>query len=440
MDHLRIQADFVVASETQVLHPGQVVVSRGQVMHVTGSTRDRPDLDLTDSVLLPGLINAHTHLEFSDLPQPFPAGPDFPSWISSVITHRRDSVAQLTNEQVVESRRAAILSGIIESAMSGTCVLGDIVTYPWQPGDLPTRASLSDRIQQRPRTLDVPHIEFDMESWRNHVSPSCVPFIMAFAELIGLTEERFQMIAGWVRALFKQDVPAVTPLSQLGISPHAPYSVPILPVEQLLKNIPSSTTMAMHLAESREELELLAHGTGPFRERFDTMGIPTPSSYPTIEDCIRLLGRRQRSLLVHGNYLTRSQIALAAANKSIACVYCPRTHRHFGHEPYPLALMHQHGLPVVLGTDSRASNPDLNLWSEIVTARHIHPDLSPEQALAAVTTGAARALGLQQAFGSLTTGKVAAMNVVPRQAHWNSANLLDEMTSSPLTCEPLARF
>ena len=104
---------------------------------------------------------------------------------------------------------------------------------------------------------------------------------------------------------------------------------------------------------------------------------------------------------------------IAARRDRLSVVVCPRTHRHFQHRDYPLAEFAKRGIRVVFGTDSRSSNPDLNLWQEARAALAQHDWLWPSEALAAISDQAAEALGCEAHYGTLRSGRVAAINVVP---------------------------
>ncbi len=165
----------------------------------------------------------------------------------------------------------------------------------------------------------------------------------------------------------------------------------------------------MHLAESREELELLNLGSGPFRDMLEAVGAWDPADKARLScvlDYLTELARAERSLVIHGNYLDDEEIEFVADHaERMAVVYCPRTHRFFDHDSYRLADMLAAGVTLALGTDSRASNPDLCMLEEIRAAVEAHPAVSPVTILELATLGGARALGLRDRVGTLETGK-----------------------------------
>src|SRR5207248_5598397 len=119
-------------------------------------------------------------------------------------------------------------------------------------------------------------------------------------------------------------------------------------------------------------------------------------------DYLQALATAHRALVVHGNYLVADEIEFLAAHRErMSLVYCPRTHAYFGHEPYPVSQMLAAGVRVAVGTDSRASNPDLRLLEELRHIARHHPGVSPEAMLRMGTIAGAEALGIAADYGSI---------------------------------------
>jgi aminodeoxyfutalosine deaminase len=182
--------------------------------------------------------------------------------------------------------------------------------------------------------------------------------------------------------------------------------------------------LAMHLAESREELILLRDGAGPMVDlmkafdQWDASEIPR-GSRPL--DYLRMLAQARRALVIHGNYLDDEEIEFMAAHaENMSVVYCPRTHAYFQHDAYPLAKMISAGVNVALGTDSRASNPDLSILAEMQFAAAQHPLVVPAGLLRMITVDAARALGRDDDVGTITPGKYGDLAVVRLSDHDSS--------------------
>jgi cytosine/adenosine deaminase-related metal-dependent hydrolase len=177
----------------------------------------------------------------------------------------------------------------------------------------------------------------------------------------------------------------------------------------------------MHLAESYEELELLSSHSGPFVEMFAESGFWAPAAIPRglrPLDFLSQLARAHRVLVIHGNYLTSDEISFLSENSEhMSVVYCPRTHAYFDHGRYPLVEMLAQGVKVALGTDSRASNPNLSLWEEMLFVAEIYPEIPRERALELGTISGAAALGRDREVGSLAPGKQADLCVIGLPDH-----------------------
>lgn len=417
MHAIRIQSQYIMVSPEEIIQCGQVVIRHGKIVEVTTRITDQADIDLGNTVLIPGLVNPHTHLEFSELPRPFPAGKSFPEWIRVVVEYRRQRQAQLGAIGLRQHLRRSIDFGLSESFSYGVAALCDIVTPPWSYDCL---AGKPTSIQQAPsvdkallsRLIRASISQADLSE---HVpnAESC-PYVMACLEHIGLDDQRISLTRQWAREC-ETDSQTLSPerLISIDYSPHAPYSTQWPLVCEVIEKARSNRKLvAMHIAESRDEQQWLQAGTGAFREAFERLGIQSSHEKPSTHDVLEQLGRAPRALLIHGNYLTQHEIELAAKyHERLSIVYCPRTHVHFQHSPYPLNAMRQAGLRVVLGTDSRASNPDLNLWQEARCALSKHAELSPGEALRAITCDSAEALGVAHRFGSITVGSEACLNM-----------------------------
>lgn len=329
-------------------------------------------IDLGDVAVLPGLVNAHTHLEFSDLDAPVGApGIELADWIGEVIRHRGN----------VEPSLDTIATGLAECKRTGTVLLGEIATTPW----------LHD-------------------SETNQVD------VLAFAETLGLTQAR-----GDAKLQLAQQH-----LERLGItggiSPHAPYSTPPALIEACVDLARrTDSIVAMHVAESIAERELLLDGTGPFAENLQRLGLPIEGTFPwkssdPLVELIRMLARSPAALLVHGNDLRDHELDELTRYANLSVVYCPRTHHFFGHRPHRVDKMQLMGINVALGTDSRASNPDLNLWGEIQFLLNHRQDIDPQAVLAMGTLNGAKALRRANDFGSLESNRRASWICVPTDA------------------------
>lgn len=311
------RADWVFTGEGEPMRDGVVEVHEGVVASVKPwQSGMRVDVELDSSLVTPGLVNAHTHLDLGALRGKLSPPKQFTDWLRQVIDYRRQG-------NVSEWDRA-IEAGIAESLRQGTTWLSDI--------------SVGGRseplLAQSPLDSEV-----------------CL-------ELIGMSDSRIataiQDATAWLHGA--SNGPYRT------VSPHAPYTV----AYQLLvglRQMHQHAKPVMHVAETKEELELLENEGGPFVPFLQELGAWNPDNLAgSMDELLELLDEFDEVTLIHCNYLTREQWQRLSDDTTI--VYCPRTHAYFGHEPHPYLQMLQDGVRVALGTDSLASNPDLSILNE----------------------------------------------------------------------------
>lgn len=241
-----------------------------------------------------------------------------------------------------------------------------------------------------------------------------------FYELLGLASDRVDPLMAEARAhLQRAQSLQAPPGAELrpGLSPHAPYTVnPRLLQEACSLSAETKTPLAMHLAESWEELELLQSHSGGLVETLKSFERWYPGELPRglqPLDYLETLATAHRALVIHGNFLVPEEWRFVAARPHMSIVYCPRTQSRFDHGRYPLAGMLQAGARVALGTDSRSSNPDLALWSDMRHVCEQHPEVAPLDVLRLGTLNGAEALGVDSDWGSLTPGKRAVLLQLP---------------------------
>jgi cytosine/adenosine deaminase-related metal-dependent hydrolase len=167
--------------------------------------------------------------------------------------------------------------------------------------------------------------------------------------------------------------------------------------------------MCVHLAETQAELELLRHHQGPFVAFLKELGVWDPSGLVGSPRTVMQSCWARPRLMIHANYLAPS----ARIPRNTSIVYCPRTHAAFDHPTHPFRAFLERNIRVVLGTDSLASNPDLDVLAEARFLYQRYPDLSAEVLLRMATLSGAEALGWQAETGSLTPGKSADLVVLP---------------------------
>lgn len=331
-------------------------------------------VDCGEAVILPPLVNAHTHLELTCFPDwvelagaaPPPDG--FVDWILHLVQVRR-TVGDL-------AVRSSLFEGLCRSLAAGTGAVGDILT------------TLAARPAYR----------------------QCRMRGRVFAEVLGVDGAR---VAARLEEIGRHLRCAPDPGLGWGLSPHAPYTLTEATLAGTLDFAAANRLpVAMHWGETAEEVDFLTRGCGPLAERlYPTAGWPLPSA-PAGFCGQALAGLPAGSLLVHGVHATDETIGAIAAS-GLGVVLCPRSNSRFGAARAPVAAYHRAGVPLALGTDSMASSPSLSVWEELAFARHWFAGaLEPAAWLEVATAGGAAALGLGGVLGRLAPGLEASFQVV----------------------------
>lgn len=317
-------------------------------------------------IILPGVINAHTHLELSVMQGHVPDGLPFSEWAYRVITER----ASYDEATTITACREAI-GQLIDC---GTVGVGDIANHG---------------------NVSLPLLE--SSGLAAHVFHEVTGFQDAVAE------SRFDE--------FHRRWSTIAPSSvSHSITPHALYSVS----PRLLRFIDdharqNQQRLSIHLAESIDEVNFLRSGTGPMKTMIEKLGrwdeswkIPsaTPVGYA---ETLRFLG--PHVVAVHAVHVSDHDIAVLRSSGVSVCL-CPRSNRKIDvGGSAPVRRLIDAGINVCLGTDSLASNDDLNLWNEALALRQLEPSLSDGELLRIMTLNGATALGWEKTMGSIDVGK-----------------------------------
>lgn len=404
---LAFRARYVFPIDQPPLRDGVVAIEHDRIVAVGESSSPAiSDLlpaarDLGNVAILPGLVNPHTHLEFSEFGNAVGApGIAFPDWIRAVVEHQRIQRQYLASGGVKQPRydqlESALAAGVEQSQWAAVTTLGDI-----ESGfNSPTRSV-------RPQFFE------------NHLLPfELINFFEVIALRKQLADDALQSLASAIDFRYQKRATQI----RLGISPHAPYTVH----PELLNGCVELSEqrwlpLAHHLAESREELMLLHTGRGPFVQLLQDFEAWDPEAIPFGSrplDYLKLLAGSHRALVIHGNYLDDEEIGFLGDHAdNMSVVYCPRTHAYFQHDPYPLSKMLTSGVNVAIGTDSRASNPDLSVLADMRFSATQHPLVPPATLLRMITLNAARALGRDDEIGSITPGKFADLAILALPSH-----------------------
>jgi 5-methylthioadenosine/S-adenosylhomocysteine deaminase len=359
---------------------GRIVAvgSRAEVLATVGA--DAPVRDLGDAVVLPGLINAHTHLELSWMgSDPLPAG-DYTDWIGAFLDKRRG----VDHETAV----AATEKALAEIASRGTVAVADVSNEFWT-APLLARSGLHAIVFHELYGMQADEAETNLEQAAGKL-----------AELAADTD----LIAAGGRV-------------QIALTPHAPHTTSAPLLRALTgRAAASDEPLTIHVAESADEVELLRSGKGRLADLFRKLGFldeawEAPGSTPV--RYLHGLGvLSQRTLAVHCVHLDQQDQSLLQAGR-VTVVACPRSNEWLGVGTARIPKLLSAGVPVALGTDSLASAPDLDLFAEMAVLAGRQQGLAPAAVLRMATLNGARALGLDDRLGTIEPGKLASLFVVP---------------------------
>ncbi len=390
-----VRARYLVTMDGPPLEDGAVVVQGGRIVAVgpfreverherherhCGSGGEEQRIDLGDRVLLPGLLNAHCHLDYTGLRGAIPPQDSFTRWIGCINALKRG----LTEADYLQ----AIADGFAELERWGTTTVCNLAAFP---GLLPKLPPPPLRVWWFPELLDIR-------------DPSEAPRLVA-ESLAALDAVRGR--PGW--------------LGGFGLGPHAPYTASAA-LYRLCGEAATRTRPALplttHIAESADETAMFREGRGDLYALLARVG-------RAMDDCghgspfstaVRAGWIGPGWLLAHANELEEADFELLARAPGPPAwhfVHCPCSHRYFGHKPFPWRRLEALGANICLGTDSLASNAELNLFAEMRAAQKSASGLTSENLLETVTTHPARALGKSGELGVLAPGAHADMIALP---------------------------
>ncbi len=375
-----LTARTIVTMDGPPLENGAVAVDGNAVVAV-GRLNDLrwldvgPVIDLGEVVLMPGLINAHCHLDYTMMRYAIAPPKSFTAWVQRINALKRS----LDQNDYIN----AIARGFASLKKWGTTTVCNVESFP----------------ELMPALTDPP-----IRTWW-------------FYEMIDV-RHRFATEDVVVGALsFFHNRP--TSLSRFGLSPHAPYTASSQ-LYGLANSCAATMTMLLttHLAESRDEAEMFENASGPLYEFLRSIGRP-------MEDCGHGSPFSQlwkagaidsHWLLVHMNELTEDDFALLAslpADELPHIVHTPGSHRYFGHSPFHYRRLHNLGVNICVGTDSLASTNSLSLFDELRLLQKNEPWLTPEELLRTITVNPARALRREKRLGRIAPGALADMIALP---------------------------
>jgi cytosine/adenosine deaminase-related metal-dependent hydrolase len=393
-------AKYVLAEAGMVLRNAAVHVSDpGRISRLEPWQSPPPNLetkvvDWGSAIILPGLINAHSHLELTGLHKQGRRATSFTGWLSMVMREKQ----QWTREDYLASiRRGAQLS-----LASGTTLLGDISTsgFTWE-------VLKTEKLRK-----------------------------VVFEEAISLLPEKVNETLSALKSRLERAEP--NGLLSSSVSPHAPYSVS----SELYRAVADlahhrNVRLATHVAETKQELEFLRYGSGEFKDFLSGLGaLPDGWKPPGLAPVPYLEGfglLDHPAILVHCNYLDELSMS-RILSRSCSVVYCPRSHAFFGHEPHPVRQLLDMGVNVALGTDSLASNDSLSILDEMRFLFQTRKDLKCDEIIRMATLNGAVALDFGGVLGRLRRGYWADMTVLRLPESVSDRNVVAQLLEGAGEC------
>jgi cytosine/adenosine deaminase-related metal-dependent hydrolase len=387
---------------------GNQIVDVGKFPEVSAREPGSKIVDLGEQALLPGLINAHCHLDYTCLRGKISARKSFADWIRAINALK----AELSPKDYL----ASIDEGFAEAKRFGTTTIANLTAFP----DL------------------VPQIHPPIRTWW-------------FAELIDVrAPERANEIIDLVRRRtdsLRRAIESLEPTPNWGLAPHAPFTASAdlyRRCEKVARR--EKILLTTHLAESREEMEMFREASGPLyefmtdieRDMSDCGGqTPLGRFLETVRGSSTTLrsarndrkasGAGQEWIVAHLNELAETDVELLKGlTNKFHVVHSPRSHNYFGHSRFPFERLRALGFNICLGTDSLASNESLSLFAEMRAFQRSERGTSPDEILEMVTANAARALHQDNALGGIRAGFRADLISIPISG---SPNLFEEIVA-----------
>lgn len=379
-----LRARVVLPITRKPIENGAVAISGERIVEVGpwkkfSSHSGAEVVDLGETILLPGLVNGHCHLDYTAMAGQLPPPRSFVDWLQLITASKSGWIYSDFAESWLKGAKMLL--------RTGTTTVGDIEMVPELLPDVWSATPL--------RVISF----LEMTGVKSGRPPK---------EIIGEALEKIASIENGHR--------------RMGLSPHSPYSTR----PELLRLAAEAAQrhdvrIVTHVAESEQEYDMFVSGRGKMfdwlkrsgRDMADC-GLGSPVQHLERHG---LLGKNL--LAVHANYISEDDVMLLAKRK-VSIVHCPRSHAYFKHRAFPLAQLDAAGVNICLGTDSLASlhKPrkqllELNLFDEMRQLADTQPALKPETILKMVTVNGAQALGLSGEMGELAAGALADVIAIP---------------------------
>ena len=376
-----IRARIVITMDGPPIDNGAVALSGNKVVDVGKfdeiKTRNGGEIiNLGERALLPGLINAHCHLDYTCLRGEISPQKSFTDWIRAINAKK----AKLSSKDYLTS----IDEGFAEAKRFGTTAIANLTAFP----ELVSQITSPIRTWWFAELIDVRAPE-------------------RANEIVDLAIESLKSAQNW------------------GLAPHALFTASkdlYRHCEEVAQQ--KNIVLTTHLAESREEMEMFHEGSGPLYEFLKRIGRPMDDcgNETPLELFLGALGNRPipQWIVAHLNELTERDFELLERSKrQFHVVHSPRSHAYFKHSRFPFERLHSLGFNICLGTDSLASNESLSLFAEMRAFQRSEPGISPDEILKMITVNPAMALNQENTLGRIRPGFCADLIAIQSSEHDN---------------------
>jgi aminodeoxyfutalosine deaminase len=374
-----------------------VTQANGAIEAIIDETEAGEDVQHFDGIICPGFVNAHCHIELSHLKNAIPQHTGLVNFILDILKLRT------ANDEI---KQEAMRLATDELYNSGTVAVGDICNT----------------------TDSIPLKQNSKIYWHN------------FIEVSGFNEDfankRFDELKNIFEQFSKELQPKNFSDSQVlppegggfrgafrgALTPHAPYSLSKT-LFQLINQTSHGKTLSIHNQETPTENDFLQNKSGDFLRLYETLGIDissfTPNSKSSLQHWLPQLSNAKKIISVHNSFTSEADILFAKqfspAQEMYFCL-CPNANLYIENTLPPIEMLMKNNCNIVLGTDSYASNTQLNTFEEIKTIQKNFPQISLENILQWTTINGAKALEIDDVYGSFEKGKKAGVVLIKEEA------------------------
>lgn len=372
----RIAANYIFPVSTKPIKNGIVEINDdGEIVNIikpNGNLKESRNLEFYNGIIVPGFVNSHCHLELSGFKNTIKEKEGLPAFISRMINHKISNLPEKSTRSIVQADDLMLQNGIV--------AVGDIAN-----------TNNSIKIKQKSKI-----------------------YYHSFIEIAGLGNDYLQKFRDAKKLLHEFEENGL-PAS---VVPHAPYSVSPHLFKQITKEaIANNSILSIHNQETRSENEMFLSGAGELFETLRSLDIDISSWEKTkksaAETIINYLPANNNILLIHNIYTKPSEITNVYGQLSNAYwVFCPLSNLYIENKLPDIYAFCKYQDKIALGTDSLASNKTLSVLEEMKEIIKTFPDIKFDSVIQWATLNGAKALKINNKFGSLDIGKSPGINLI----------------------------